>query len=244
MKVKTILVSQPRPKLENSPYLDLQKRRKLKIDFIPFIHVKGATVKEIRLQKIDLTKFSAIILTSRYAVDHYFRICEKMRFKVPDSMKYFCQSEVVALYLQNHVVYRKRKIFHGKQVFADLIHLINKHNTEKFLVPCSDIQRKNIPNLLEKNNINFQNVVLYKTVCSDLSDLSDVKYDILVFYSPSGIQSLIKNFPEFKQNGTKIAAFGPTTAKAAEQAGLRIDIKAPQPGIPSMTMAIENFIKG
>jgi len=150
----------------------------------------------------------------------------------------------VAYYLQNYVVYRKRKIFHGKQTFNDLIQIINKHNSEKFLVPCSDIQRKNIPNLLEKNNINFQNAVLYKTVCSDLSDLSDVKYDILVFYSPSGIQSLIKNFPEFEQNGTKIAAFGPTTAKAAELAGLRIDIKAPQPGIPSMTMAIENFIKG
>ena len=244
MKVKTILVSQPRPKLENSPFLDLQKRRKLKIDFIPFIHVKGATVKEIRLQKIDLTKFSAIILTSRYAVDHYFRICEKMRFKVPDSMKYFCQSEVVALYLQNHVVYRKRKIYVGKRAFKDLCPLIAKHKNETFLLPTTDKLKPEVPKLLDELEIKWRQSVFYKTVISDLSHLADVTYDVLVFYSPSGIQSLIKNFPEFKQNGTKIAAFGPTTAKAAELAGLRIDIKAPQPGIPSMTMAIENFIKG
>ena len=244
MKVKTILVSQPRPKLENSPFLDLQKRRKLKIDFIPFIHVKGATVKEIRLQKIDLTKFSAIILTSRYAVDHYFRICEKMRFKVPDSMKYFCQSEVVALYLQNHVVYRKRKIYVGTRTFKDLCPLIAKHKNETFLLPTTNKLKPEVPKLLDELEIKWRQSVFYKTVISDLSHLADVTYDILVFYSPSGIQSLIKNFPEFKQNGTKIAAFGPTTAKAAEQAGLRIDIKAPQPGIPSMTMAIENFIKG
>ena len=150
MKVKTILVSQPRPKLENSPFLDLKKRRKVKIDFIPFIHVKGATVKEIRLQKIDLTKFSAIILTSRYAVDHYFRICDKMRFKVPDSMKYFCQSEVVALYLQNHVVYRKRKIYVGKRTFKDLCPLIEKHKNETFLLPTTDKLNQKFPNYLMK----------------------------------------------------------------------------------------------
>ena len=158
-------------------------------------------------------------------------------------MKYFCISEAVAYYLQNYVVYRKRKIFFGKQSIVDLMDTIIKHKSEKFLVPCSDIQRKIIPDSLTKNEINFKNVVLYKTVCSDLSDLEDVKYDILVFYSPSGIQSLVKNFPEFEQNGTKIAAFGPTTAKAAKDLGLRIDIKAPMPGIPSMTMAIEDFIK-
>ena len=150
MKIKKILVSQPRPKLESSPFFDLQKRRKLKIDFIPFIHVKGATVKEIRLQKIDLTKFSAIILTSRYAIDHYFRICEKMRFKVPDSMKYFCQSEVVALYLQNHVVYRKRKIYVGKRSFKDLCPLIDKHKNETFLLPTTDKLKPEVPKLIEQ----------------------------------------------------------------------------------------------
>ena len=244
MSIKSILVSQPEPKTDKNPFSDLAERFNLKVDFRSFIHVEGVDPMDFRQQRINLSNYSAVIFTSRMAIDHFFRIAKETRFTLPDDMKYFCVSEAVAYYLQNYVVYRKRKIFHGKQVFADLIQLINKHNTEKFLVPCSDIQRKNIPELLEKNNINFQNAVLYKTVCSDLSDLSDVKYDILVFYSPSGIQSLIKNFPEFKQNGTKIAAFGPTTAKAAELAGLRIDIKAPQPGIPSMTMAIENFIKG
>ena len=176
------------------------------------------------------------------AIDHYFRIAKETRFVVPDDMKYFCVSEAVAYYLQNYVVYRKRKIFFGKQTFQDLMQLVVKHKTEKFIVPCSDIQRKNIPEQLEKNNVEYQNAILYKTVCSDLSDLEEVKYDMLVFYSPSGIQSLIKNFPGFKQNGTKIAAFGPTTAMAAKQAGLRIDIQAPTPGLPSMTMAIEKYI--
>ena len=242
MKVKTILVSQPRPKLENSPFLDLQKRRKLKIDFIPFIHVKGATVKEIRLQKIDLTKFSAIILTSRYAVDHYFRICEKMRFKVPDSMKYFCQSEVVALYLQNHVVYRKRKIYVGKRAFKDLIPLIDKHKNETFLLPTTDKLKPEVPKLLNELDIKWKQSVFYKTVKSDLSHLADVTYDVLVFFSPSGIESLFKNFPDFEQNNTKIAVYGNATILAADKAKLRIDIKAPTPETPSMTMAIEKYI--
>ena len=242
MKVKTILVSQPRPKLENSPFLDLQKRRKLKIDFIPFIHVKGATVKEIRLQKIDLTKFSAIILTSRYAVDHYFRICEKMRFKVPDSMKYFCQSEVVALYLQNHVVYRKRKIYVGKRAFKDLCPLIAKHKNETFLLPTTDKLKPEVPKLLDELEIKWRQSVFYKTVISDLSHLADVTYDVLVFYSPSGIESLFHNFPDFKQNNTKIACYGNTTIEAAKKAKLKIDIKAPTKDYPSMTMAIEKYI--
>ena len=236
MKVKTILVSQPRPKLENSPFLDLQKRRKLKIDFIPFIHVKGATVKEIRLQKIDLTKFSAIILTSRYAVDHYFRICEKMRFKVPDSMKYFCQSEAVAFYLQKYVVYRKRKIYVGEKNLMDLEPMFNKFKGDKFLLPSSDILNQDTIDFLNNININWKRAQLFKTVTSDLSDLRDVYYDILVFFSPSGIESLFKNFPDFKQNKTRIAVFGNTTVEAADNANLRIDIKAPTKESPSMTM--------
>lgn len=243
MNIKSILVSQPEPKTDKNPFSDLAERFDLKVDFRSFIHVEGIAPQEFRQQRINLTNYSAVIFTSRMAIDHYFRIAKETRFTVPDEMKYFCVSEAVAYYLQNYVVYRKRKIFHGKQTFQDLMHLVVKHKAENFLVPCSDIQRKNIPNELEKNKVNFQNAILYKTVCSDLSDLEDVKYDILVFYSPSGIQSLIKNFPKFKQNGTKIAAFGPTTAQAAENAGLRIDIKAPLPGVPSMTMAIENFIK-
>tara|TARA_B100000927_G_scaffold187716_1_gene151184 strand:+ start:208 stop:957 length:750 start_codon:yes stop_codon:yes gene_type:complete len=243
MNIKSILVSQPEPKTEKNPFSDLAERFNLKVDFRSFIHVEGVDPQDFRQQRVNLSNYSAVIFTSRMAIDHYFRIAKETRFTVPDEMKYFCVSEAVAYYLQNYVVYRKRKIFHGKQTFQDLMQLVVKHKSEKFLVPCSDIQRKNIPNELEKHQVDFQNAILYKTVCSDLSDLEDVKYDILVFYSPSGIQSLIKNFPKFKQNGTKIAAFGPTTAQAAEKAGLRIDIKAPMPGIPSMTMAIENFIK-
>lgn len=243
MSIKSILVSQPEPKTQKSPFRDLADKFKLKVDFRSFIHVEGIVSQEFRKNRINLGDFTAVIFTSRMAVDHYFRIAGETRFAVPDDMKYFCISEAVAYYLQNYVVYRKRKIFFGKQSFKDLIDTINKHNGEKFLVPCSDIQRKIIPELLTKYEINYTNAVLYKTVCSDLSDLEEVKYDILVFYSPSGIQSLVKNFPDFKQNGTKIAAFGPTTAKAAEELGLRIDIKAPMPGIPSMTMAIEDFIK-
>ncbi len=243
MNIKSILVSQPEPKTQKSPFKDLADKFKLKVDFRSFIHVEGIVSQEFRKERINLGDFTAVIFTSRMAVDHYFRIAGETRFAVPDDMKYFCISEAVAYYLQNYVVYRKRKIFFGKQSFIDLIETINKHNSENFLVPCSDIQRKIIPELLTKHEINYKNAVLYKTVCSDLSDLEEVKYDILVFYSPSGIQSLVKNFPGFQQNGTKIAAFGPTTAKAAEELGLRIDIKAPMPGIPSMTMAIEDFIK-
>ena len=243
MNIKSILVSQPEPKTEKNPFSDLAERFNLKVDFRSFIHVEGVDPQDFRQQRVNLANYTAVIFTSRMAIDHYFRIAKETRFTVPDEMKYFCVSEAVAYYLQNYVVYRKRKIFHGKQTFQDLMQLVIKHKTENFLVPCSDIQRKNIPEQLEKNKVNFQNATLYKTVCSDLSDLEDVKYDILVFYSPSGIQSLIKNFPGFKQNGTKIAAFGQTTAQAAENAGLRIDIKAPMPGIPSMTMAIEKFIK-
>ena len=234
MKVKTILVSQPRPKLE--------KRRRVKIDFIPFIHVKGATVKEIRLQKIDLTRFSAIILTSRYAVDHYFRICEKMRFKVPDSMKYFCQSEVVALYLQNHVVYRKRKIYVGKRTFSDLCPLIAKHKNETFLLPTTDKLKPEVPKLLDELEIKWRQSVFYKTVISDLSHLADVTYDLLVFFSPSGIESLLHNFPDFKQNDTRIAVFGAITKKTVEEKGLKVDIYAPSPKFPSMSMALDNYI--
>jgi uroporphyrinogen-III synthase len=242
VSVKSILVSQPKPKTDKTPFSDLAQQYNLNIDYIPFIYVEGVDSKEFRSDRIDLSNYSAVIFTSRMAIDHYFRIAREMRFAVPDDMKYFCISEAVAYYLQNYIVYRKRKIFFGKLTIQDLMTHINKHGSEKFLVPCSNIQRKNIPEELNKHEIDFQNAILYKTLCSDLSDLSDVKYDILVFYSPSGIQSLLENFPKFKQNKTRIATFGSTTAQAAEDNGLRIDIKAPMPGIPSMTMAIEKYI--
>ncbi len=243
MKVKTILVSQPKPESERSPYFDLMERCNVKIDFRPFIHIEGVPGKEFRKERINILDYKAVIFTSRNAVDHFFRICEELRITVPDSMKYFCISESTAYYLQKYVVYRKRKIFHGKLKFSDLIDVINKHSQEKFLLPCSDIHKQEIPEILDKNNIDFDKAVLYKTVCSDLSDLKDVNYDVLVFFSPSGIKSLFQNFPEFEQNSTRIAVFGPTTAKAAEDAKLRIDISAPQPEAPSMSMALEHYIK-
>jgi len=243
LKVKSILVSQPKPESEKSPYFDLASNFKVKIDFRPFIHVEGVEGKDFRKTRVNILDHKAVIFTSRNAVDHFFRICEELRLNVPDSMKYFCVSESTAYYLQKYVVYRKRKIFHGRQSINDLLDVIKKHSGENFLLPCSDIHKQDVPDLLEANNISFTKAILYHTVCSDLSDLKDVNYDVLVFFSPSGIKSLFKNFPDFKQNSTKIAVFGSTTAKAAEDAKLRIDISAPLPEAPSMTMALENHIK-
>lgn len=243
MSIKTILVSQPKPEGEKSPYFDLAEKYKLKIDFRPFIHVEGIGVQEFRAQKINIPEHTAIILTSKAAVDHFFRIAEETRFSVPDTMKYFCISEAVALYLQKYVTYRKRKIFFGKQTIEDLIDPIKKHKSEKFLLPCTDILRDKIPETLEAAKIPFSKATLYRTVASDLSDLEDVYYDMLVFFSPGGIESLFKNFPDFKQNKTVIAAFGPTTASAVERNNLRLDLHAPQPNAPSMIAAIENYVK-
>ena len=243
MKVKTILVSQPEPKVENSPYFDLIDRQKVKIDFVPFIHVESVPGKEVRNQKIDLNDYTAIILTSRNAVDHYFRIADELRYKVPDSMKYFCQSEAVAYYLQKYVVYRKRKIYVGKRTFTELSPLIKKYKNEKFLLPSTDKLKAEVPKVLDELKVSWKQAILYRTVVSDLSNLRDVFYDILVFFSPSGIESLLHNFPDFKQNETRIAVFGNTTVKAAGDSGLRVDIKAPTPDTPSMTMALEKYIK-
>jgi len=243
LSIKTILVSQPKPQGTKSPYFDLADKYNIKIDFRSFIHVEGVDVQEFRLQKINLNEHTAVILTSKTAVDHYFRIAEEMRFSVPDSMKYFCISEAIAFYLQKYVAYRKRKIFHGRQTIVDLVDTLKKHKKEQFLLPCTDILRDNIPTTLEANKINYSKAVLYKTVASDLSDLENVIYDMLVFYSPGGIESLLKNFPEFKQKKTLIAAFGPTTANAIVKNKLRLDLHAPQPNAPSMTGAIENFVK-
>lgn len=243
MNIKTILVSQPKPEGDKSPYFDLAEKYKLKIDFRPFIHVEGIGAQEFRMQRVNIPEHTAIILTSKNAVDHFFRICEETRFTVPDVMKYFCISEAVALYLQKYVTYRKRKIFYGKQTIEELVDTMKKHKNEKFLLPCTDILRDKIPETLEMQKVNFSKAIIYKTVASDLSDLENVYYDLLVFFSPGGIESLFKNFPEFKQNDTLIAAFGPTTANAVIKNNLRLDIHAPQVNAPSMTAAIELYIK-
>ncbi len=242
MKVKTILVSQPEPKVENSPYFELQNKHKVKVDFRPFIHVEGVNAKDVRAQKIDLNNYNAIILTSKNSVDHFFRVAEEMRFKVPEDLKYFCQSEAVAFYLQKYVVYRKRKIYVGQKDFVDLSPLIKKYKDEKFLLPASDQLNADIPQTLNGLKVDWIAGTFYKTVMSDLSDLKDVYYDVLAFFSPTGIKSLFMNFPDFEQKNTRIAVFGSTTQKEALEHGLRIDILAPTPDTPSMTMALEKYV--
>lgn len=243
MKIKSILVSQPEPELKNSPYNQLIKKWKVKVDFRPFIHVEGKTSREIRKQKIDLSKFSAIILTSRNSVDHFFRIAEEMRYPIPNALKYFCLSEAVAFYLQKYVVYRKRKIYVGGRTFDDLTEVIKKYPDESYILPGPDVLSPAIEEKLDNLEIRWKKGVFYKTVISDLSDLKNVFYDILVFFSPSGIESLFKNFPDFKQNDTIIAAFGKNTVKAAEEKGLKINIEAPRKRVSSMSRALEIFIE-
>ncbi len=242
-KVKSILVTLPKPDSEKSPYYELARKYNLKVDFRSFIHVEGVPAKEFRKEKITLSEFTSVIFTSKNAVDHFFRICEEMRFDVPAEMKYFCISETIALYLQKYIQYRKRKIFFGKQTASDLAEVLKKHASEKFLYPCSDMAAEETQKFLQDNGYNFKPAVIFRTVCSDLSDLADVFYDVLAFFSPSSIQSLYKNFPEFKQNNTRIAAFGASTHKAVAERGLILDIPAPAPNAPSMTMAIEQYIK-
>ena len=243
MAIKSILVSQPKPDGERSPYYDLADKYKIKIDFRPFIKVEGVDVKEFRASKINIADHTAIILTSKVAADHFFRIAEETRFEVPETMKYFCISEAVARYLQKFIPYRKRKIFFGVQTIEQLAEVMKKHKNERYLLPCTDILRDSIPETLTEQKFNFIKVILYRTVASDLSDLEDVYYDMLVFFSPGGIESLFKNFPDFKQNNTAIAAFGSTTANAVMKNNLRLDVSAPHPKAPSMVAAIELFIK-
>jgi uroporphyrinogen-III synthase len=241
-KVKSILVSQPEPKAENSPYFDLVNKHKIKVDFRPFIHVEGVSAKDVRHQKIDLNNYTAVIMTSRNSIDHFFRVAEEMRYKVPEDLKYFCQSEAIAFYLQKYVIYRKRKIYVGQKDFADLAPLIKKYKDEKFLLPSTDQLNFDVPQTLDKLGVSWTQGIFYRTVMSDLSDLKDVYYDVLAFFSPTGIKSLFKNFPDFQQNKTRIAVFGSTTQKEALDHGLRVDIFAPSPETPSMTMALEKYV--
>lgn len=242
-KVNSILVSQPKPKEDKSPYFDLAEKYNLKVDFRPFIEVKPVSAKDFRKQKIDILEHTAVIFTSRNAVDHFFSICAELKIEMPSDMKYFCISEQTANYLQKYIVIRKRKIFTGFRTAQDLIEILKKHKNEKYLFPCSSIRKNDIPDFLKENGYKHNEAVMYETVAADLSDLADVNYDIIAFFSPSGINSLFVNFPDFKQNKTRIAAFGPTTAQAVRDAGLILDIEAPMPNAPSMTGALEVYIK-
>ena len=238
--VKTILISQPEP--SRSPYFQLAKKWDLQIDWRPFIHVEPVTEKEFRRNRIRPDEFSAIIFTSKNAIDHFFSICEMIRCKMSQNTKYFCLTKAIADYLQKFIVYRKRKVFVGVRKITDLETALNKHKEkERFLLPCSNLGAKEVVRYLTENGFNFKDVMMYKTVSSDLSDLSDVTYDVLVFFSPLGIQSLYENFPDFKQNDTRLAVFGSTTKKAVEERGLTINIQ-PNKETPSMTMAIEKYL--
>lgn len=244
MKLKNILVSQPRPAdIEKSPYHDLINKYKINIDFRKFITIEGVSASDFRKDKVYLKDYTAVIFTSRNAVDHFFRIAKEMRVEIPDTMKYFCISEATAFYLQKYVQFRKRKIFHGQQNFDDLIEIIKKHKDEKFLLPCSDIYKLSLIKALDNNKIDYTKAVIYKTTASDLSDIKISDYDLLVFFSPAGVKSLFKNFPEFEQNSTLIGAFGPSTHKAVKESGMKIDIAAPTKTALSMTVAIEQFIQ-
>ena len=242
-KVKSILITQEAPADVNSPYLKLAEKFNLKIEFRPFIQVEAVPIKEFRKQKIDILQHTAVIFTSRHAVDHFFNVCQELKLEMPADMKYFCISDQTSNYLQKYIVIRKRKIFTGLKDTKDLLEIIKKHKNEKFLFPCSDIRKNDIPDFLRDNGFTFNEAIIYHTVAADLADLTNVFYDVLAFFSPSGVNSLFVNFPEFKQNNTRIAAFGATTAKAVRDAGLVLDIEAPLPNAPSMTGAIELYVK-
>ena len=239
--VKTILVSQPKP--ERSPYYDLEKKYNLQIDWRPFIHVEGVSAKDFRKSRIRPDEYTVVIFTSKYAIDHFFRLCDEMRIKMSQETKYFCLTEAIANYLQKFIVYRKRKVFAGNKSIEDLSSALKKHRNEKFLLPCNNLGSQDVTSYLREIGIEFQDALMYRTVSSDLSDLSDVTYDMLVFFSPQGIESLFENFPGFKQNETRIAVFGNSTLKALEEKGLNPNVKAPAPEAPSMTMALEQYLQ-
>lgn len=245
MKVKKILVSQPRPESGKSPYYDLAARQGVEVVLRPFIKVEGLSAKEFRQSKININDFTAIIFTARTAIDHFFRICEEMRITIPETMKYFCTTEQIALYLQKYIVYRKRKIFHGTGKLDSLLPAILKHKKENYLWVVSDVNKEDAESgLLDKNGISFTKATMYRTVSNDFTPNEPFDYDMLVFFSPSGIQSLLKNFPDFEQGDIKIACFGSTTAQSVREAGLRLDIEAgPKTDFTSMAGAIENYLK-
>ena len=243
LKIRNILVSQPAPSdFEKSPYAEISRKFCVNFTFKQLIQIEGVPAKDFRKDRINILDYTAIIFTSKNAVDHFFRICKEMRIDVPETKKYFSISESTAYYLQKYVQFRKRKIFHSKENFSLLVDLIKKHKSEKFLLPCSDVHKQDVPKMLEDSKVVYKKAIIYRTLARDMSDTDITKFDMLVFFSPSGIKSLFKNYPDFKQGHTVIAALGPSVAKEAKDAGLRLDIEAPTKEAPSITSAIEQFI--
>ncbi|MDR0796251.1 MAG: uroporphyrinogen-III synthase [Tannerella sp.] len=244
VSIKKLLVSQPKPETEKSPYYDIAERYGVEIDFRPFIKVEPLSAKEFRQQRINILDFTAIVFTARTAIDHFFNLCDELRIIIPENMKYFCMTEAIAVYLQKYIVYRKRKIFFAQSgKTEDLAYIIGKHSKEKYLIPVSDVHKDDLMKLLNIKKIKYVTTVMYRTVSNDFTKEEKFDYDMLVFFSPAGIGSLLKNFPDFKQDGIKIGCFGPATAKAAINAGLHLDLEAPTPEAPSMTAALELFLK-
>jgi len=243
LKIKKVLVSQPKPTSDKSPYYDIAEKYGVEIVFRPFIKVESLSAKEFRQQKVSILDHTAIVFTSRHAIDHFFTLCAELRVTIPETMKYFCTSEQIALYIQKYVQYRKRKVFFGATgKFNDLLPSIVKHNTEKYFVPMSDVHTDEIKNALDAKKIQHTEAVMYRTVSNDFTPEEKFDYDMLLFFSPAGIQSLLKNFPEFDQKDMAIGCFGPATAKAVKDAGLRLDLEAPTVEAPSMTAALDKFI--
>ncbi|MDR1004521.1 MAG: uroporphyrinogen-III synthase [Prevotellaceae bacterium] len=245
MKIKKILVSQPKPASEKSPYYDIVRKYNVAIDFRPFIKVESLSAKEFRQQRIVISDYTAVIFTSRHAIDHFFHLCEELRVAVPETMKYFCTTEAISLYIQKYVQYRKRKVFFGKQgKIEDLMTVIGKHKNEKYLIPMADVHTDEVANLLTKAKVAVhQEAVMYRTVSNDIPKDEAFDYDMLIFFSPSGVASLLKNFPDYQQGEQQIACFGTTTAQAVRDAGLRLDLEAPSVQAPSMTAALELYLK-
>jgi uroporphyrinogen-III synthase len=243
--IKKILVSQPEPSTGKSLYYDIATKYGVQVVFRPFIKVEPVNAKEFRAQRINILDHTAIVFTAKTAIDHFFRLSEELRIMIPETMKYFCVTEAIAVYLQKYIVFRKRKIFYPQSgKIEDLIIPINKHNKENFLIPMSDVHKEDLTHLLDEKKIKYDKAIMYRTVSNDFQEGETFDYDVLIFFSPAGISSLLKNFPDFTQNGTAIGTFGPTTAKAVRDAGLRLDIEAPNLETPSMTAALENYLKG
>lgn len=243
--IKKILVSQPKPSSEKSPYYDIASRFDVEMVFRPFIKVEGLTAKEFRQQKVNILDHTAIVFTSRHAIDHFFTLAKELRVAIPEDMKYFCVTETISLYIQKYVQYRKRKVFFGETgKIDDLLPQMVKHKQEKYLIPMSDVHNNSIQELLDTKKLHHKECVMYRTVSNDFTpeEVKTFDYDMLVFFSPSGVESLMKNFPDFNQDKIAIATFGPATAKAVKDAGLRLDLEAPSEKYPSMTGALQHYL--
>ena len=242
--IKKILVSQPKPSSEKSPYYDIMRKHNVELIFRPFIKVERLTPREFRAQRINILDHTAVIFTSRHAIDNFFLLCQEMRIEIPENIKYFCITETISHYIQKYVQYRKRKVFFGDTgKIADLMPMIQKHKNDKYFIPQSDVHSSELSELLDSKGISYTNGVMYRTVSNDFTSEEEFDYDMLVFFSPSGIQSLLKNFPDYAQGETAIATFGPATAKSVTDAGLRLDLQAPTPEYPSITAALDAYLK-